>query len=140
MKIMDSFGAGGSFTEYYAIDFKDDIVLMGHDGPGHIKISEGKTKVKSLQVYHGDVTLLSVAENKKGKLKLVYAHGASVEGSILEIGNTNSKYKFSIGAREFVETWNKSGSAHHCAVGIGHIGSKLEKLAQLLPMEIMKIC
>jgi L-arabinose isomerase len=44
MKIMDSFGAGGSFTEYYAMDFKADVVLMGHDGPGHIKIAEGKTK------------------------------------------------------------------------------------------------
>lgn len=155
MKIMDSFGAGGSFTEYYAMDFKDDVVLMGHDGPGHIKIAEGKTKVKPLQVYHGKVgsglsvemsvkqgpvTLLSVAESNNGKLKFVYAHGESVTGPILEIGNTNSRYKFSVGARKFVETWNENGSAHHCAVGIGHIGNKLEKLAQLLKMEIIKIC
>lgn len=55
MKILDSFGVGGSFTEYYALDLNDDIVLMGHDGPGHIAIASGKTKVRPLQVYHGKV-------------------------------------------------------------------------------------
>ncbi|MBZ5762579.1 hypothetical protein LAV84_24625 [Rhizobium sp. VS19-DR104.2] len=154
MKIMDSFGSGGSFTEYYAMDFKADVVLMGHDGPGHTKIAEGRTKIRPLQVFHGKVgsgvsvemsvkhgpvTLLSVVEIA-GTLKLLCAEGFSVEGPILEIGNTNSRYQFSIGARAFTENWNAQGPAHHCAVGVGHIGGKIEKLAELLDIPFVKVC
>ena len=155
MKIMDSFGAGGSFTEFYAMDFKEDVVLMGHDGPGHIAIAEGKTKVRPLQVYHGKVgsglsvemsvrngpiTLLSVVDKRDGTLMLLVAEGQSVAGPTLQIGNTNSRYKFSIGARKFVNEWNSHGPAHHCAVGVGHISSKLSKLGSLLNMEVVKVC
>jgi L-arabinose isomerase len=154
MKIMDCFGAGGSFTEYYAMDFRDDVVLMGHDGPGHIAIAQGKTKVRPLMVYHGKVgrglsvemsvkygpvTFLAVVETA-GRIKLLVAEGESVPGPILEIGNTNSRYRFGIGARKFVETWNAHGPAHHCAVGVGHIASKIEKLGKLLQMEVVKAC
>jgi len=155
MKIMDSFGAGGSFTEYYALDFKEDVVLMGHDGPGHIAIAEGKTKVRPLDRYHGKVgrglsvemsvkngpvTLLSVVDRPDGTLLLLVAEGESVPGPILQIGNTNSRYRFSVGARKFINEWNSHGPAHHCAVGVGHISSKLFKLGALLNMEVMKIC
>jgi L-arabinose isomerase len=155
MKIMDSFGAGGSFTEYYAMDYKDDVVLMGHDGPGHIAIAEGKTKVRPLQVYHGKVgkglsvemsvkngpvTLLSVVERPNGHLMLLMAEGESVAGPVLQIGNTNSRYRFSMGARKFVTDWNSHGPAHHCAVGVGHISSKIEKLGALLSMDVVKVC
>jgi L-arabinose isomerase len=155
MKIMDSFGAGGSFTEYYAIDFIDDVVLMGHDGPGHAGIAEGKTRVRPLQIYHGKigrglsvemsvktgpVTLLSVAESREHGFKLLFAEGQTVSGPILEIGNTNSRYRFPIGTRNFVTRWNEQAPAHHCAVGLGHIGSKLEKLALLLGVEAARIC
>ena len=155
MKIMDSFGAGGSFTEYYAADFTDDVMLMGHDGPGHIAIAEGKTKVRPLSVYHGKVgrglsvemsvrhgpvTLLSVAEDGHGRLRLMIAEGESVPGPVLAIGNTNSRYRFPGGAKRFLETWNALGPAHHCAVGVGHIASKVEKLGALLRMEVKRVC
>jgi L-arabinose isomerase len=150
MKIMDCFGVGGSFTEYYAVDFDDDVILMGHDGPGHIAIAQGKTKVRPLSVYHGKVgrglsvemsvkhgpiTLLSVVQTADGQLKLLVAEGISEPGPILEIGNTNSRYRFSMGAKNFMNVWNAEGPAHHCAIGIGHISSKLSKLGQLLGME-----
>ena len=155
MKILDSFGAGGSFTEYYAMDFNDDVVLMGHDGPGHIAIAEGKTKVRPLRVYHGKVgrglsvemsvrhgpvTLLAVVQTVDGRLKLLVAEAESVPGPILEIGNTNSRYRFAIGARRFVNEWNAHGPAHHCAVGVGHLAHKLRKLAALLEIECAQVC
>ena len=154
MKIMDSFGAGGSFTEYYAIDFADDVVLMGHDGPGHTRIAGGKTKVRPLEVFHGKVgrglsvemsvrhgpvTLLSVVE-RKGALFLLCAQGESVGGPVLEIGNTNSRYRFPLGARGFVEAWNAQGPAHHCAVGVGHIADRIAKLGALLNLEVVQVC
>jgi L-arabinose isomerase len=154
MKIMDLFGAGGSFTEYYAMDFNDDVVLMGHDGPGHIAIAQGKTKVRPLKVYHGKVgrgvsvemtvrhgpvTLLSVIEAAGGRLALLCAEAESVPGPLLEIGNTNSRYRFACGAREFVNRWNSHGPAHHCAVGVGHISEKLRKFGSLLGLETIQV-
>lgn len=154
MKIMDAFGAGGSFTEYYAMDYDDDVVLMGHDGPGHTRIAQGKTKIRPLEVYHGKVgagisvemsvrhgpvTLLSVVESG-GRIQLLVAEGESVPGPILEIGNTNSRYRFPTGARGFVEAWNAAAPAHHCAVGVGHIAERIGKLGALLDLEVIRIC
>jgi L-arabinose isomerase len=155
MKIMDCFGAGGSFTEYYALDLNDDIVLMGHDGPGHIAIAEGRTRVRPLDVYHGKVgrglsvemsvrygpvTLLSVVDDREHGFRLLVAEGMSEPGPALAIGNTNSRYRFPIGARKFIERWNEQGPAHHCAVGVGHIATSLGKLARLLEIPLVQVC
>ena len=154
MKIMDAFGAGGSFSEFYAMDFNEEVILLGHDGPGHIAIAEGKPILKPLGVYHGKpgqglsvemkvkhgpVTLLALVQTREGNLKLLVAESESVKGPILEIGNTNSRYKFRMTVKEFIDAWSREGPAHHCAIGVGHIGSRLRKLARILGLDYVQV-
>jgi L-arabinose isomerase len=93
-----------------------------------------------MTVKHGPVTLLSVLQGAAGKVSLLTAEDESVPGLVLQIGNTNSRYRFSIGAKAFMNEWSKAGPAHHCAIGVGHIAAKIGKLGQLLGIETLRVC
>jgi L-arabinose isomerase len=152
MYIMDRLGAGGSYTEFYAMDFKENFVLMGHDGPMHIAIAEGKPVLRGLGLFHGKrgyglsveakvkfgpITILGTTQTADGRLKFLVAEGESIPGPTMKIGNTNSRLKFAQGPADFMDAWCAQGPTHHVALGIGHIRGKLEKIARLLGIELV---
>lgn len=154
MFVLDRLDAGGSYTEFYGLDFNDEFVLMGHDGPGHIKISEGRPVLRGLGLYHGKrgygisvefkvkygpVTILGMTQTADGRLKVLVAEGESIPGATLQVGNTNSRLRFSLDPAEFIDTWSMQGPTHHCALGVGHQLGKIKKLANLLDLELAVI-
>ena len=151
MLMMDRLGAGGSYTEFYAMDFVEDFILMGHDGPGHIAISDGKPVLRGLGLFHGKrgygisvefnvktgpITILGMTQTAEGRLKMLAAEGESIPGPRLEIGNTNSRLKFGLDPAEFMNRWSEEGPTHHCALGVGHQLGKIRKLARLMGIEL----
>ncbi len=154
MKIMDTLGAGGSFTEFYAMDFDEGFLLMGHDGPAHLAISDRKPVLRELEIYHGKagygvsvefgvktgpVTILGVTQTRDGRLKMLAAEGESLPGPTLSIGNTNSRLRFSLPPAQFMNAWCEHGPTHHCALGIGHRAGALGKVARLLGLEFVEV-
>lgn len=154
MMIMDRFGAGGSYTEFYAMDFKENFILMGHDGPGHIAISDTRPVLRGLGLYHGKrgggisvefkvkngpITILGMTQTGDGRLKMIAAEGESIPGPIMRIGNTNSRLRYGLDPATFMNRWCQEGPTHHVALGIGHQIGRIEKLARLLGIELIVI-
>jgi L-arabinose isomerase len=151
MLLLDRLGAGGSYTEFYALDFDEEFVLMGHDGPGHLAIAEGRPVARALKLYHGKagaglsiemkvrlgpVTILGVTQTADGRLKLIAAEGESIGGPTFRIGNTNSRIRFAMGPTAFFDRWCAEGPTHHVALGIGHQVERLRKVADLLGLDL----
>jgi L-arabinose isomerase len=151
MLLLDRLGAGGSYTEFYALDFDEGFVLMGHDGPGHLAIAEGRPVARALALYHGKagaglsiemkvqlgpVTILGLTQTADGRLKLIAGEGESIPGPTFRIGNTNSRIRFGSGPAAFFGAWCAEGPTHHVALGVGHHVSRLRKVADLLGLEL----
>jgi L-arabinose isomerase len=154
MLIMDRLEIGGSFAEFHPMDFNKGSILVGHDGPHHINIADRKPVLRSLSKYHGKpgsgagvefkikegpLTMLGITVNARGLLKFVVAEGESLQGEIPPTGNTNTHGYFKPDLKTFLRRWMAEGPTHHFALGIGHHGDDIEKIAGVLGIDCVFI-
>lgn len=154
MLIVDRLEAGGSFAEIHPCDFESDIVLVGHDGPHHIGVAEGRPVLRGLSVYHGKrgagigvefqlkhgpITCVGLTQTYDGRFRFVVAEGESLPGPIPPTGNTNTRCRFGPDLRTFIENWSLAGPTHHFALGVGHIAHMIENLARCWGIEYMNV-
>jgi len=154
MLIMDTIGIGGSFAEIHPFDFDSDCILVGHDGPHHIQLADGKPVVRSLKKYHGKAgsgasvefklkngpfTMLGINQTHDGSFRFVIGEGISNKGPIPATGNTNTRASFKPDTPTFIKKWCLSGPTHHFALGNGSYASTLEKLGKVLGVETVVV-
>lgn len=154
MKICDILGKGGSFCEIVAMDYLHNTMLLGHDGPFHISISDGKPMLRGLGVYHGKkgsgisveanvisgpVTMLGLTQLRNGNLRLIVSEGVAKKLDILTIGNTQTHVDFGMDLDEYMDEWFKAAPTHHCAMSVGHNAALFEKVAKLMNIECVRV-
>lgn len=154
MLILDRMGAGGSFTELQALNFRDGVVEMGHDGPAHLAVSHRRPLLRGLGVYHGKrgrgvsvefdvahgpVTAVGLTQRRDGRFRLVASEGTVVEGPLLQIGNTSSRIDFGCDPGEWCDAWSATAVAHHWALGTGHRIPDLRCAADLLGLPLIEV-
>ena len=154
MLIVDRLGAGGSFTELQALNFVDDVVEMGHDGPAHLAISARRPLLRGLGTYHGKrgygvsvefdvkhgpVTAFGIAQRRDGRYGFVASAGTVVPGPLLKIGNTTSRVDFGGDPGEWVDTWSATGISHHWALGVGDLLPELRAASDLMDVDLVDI-
>lgn len=154
MLILDRLEIGGSFAEFHPVDFTRDSVLVGHDGPHHLNIADGRPVLRSLRKYHGKpgsgasvefrikegpITMLGLGVKADGRLKFVIAEGESVRWPIPPTGNTNTHGRFKPDVRTFLKRWVAEGPTHHFALGIGHHARAVTRVADCLGLEAVVV-
>ena len=163
MKILDLLGGGGMFVEFFAMDFDENFLLMGHDGPANISVAEGRPRLTHLEVHHGKsghglgidfdmrhgpvtlVNLTQVNDRPPGgggvgeSFKLIYTVGEIIPGPVLNIGNPNARVRVAKPLPEFIDTWCQQGPSHHIALGVGDHGDALETFAEAMRFPILRI-
>ena len=150
MKICDLLDVGGSFCEIVVTDYESGTILMGHDGPFHLAIAQGKPLLRGLGVYHGKqgsgisveakvrtgaITNLGCTQTVDGRLKFLITEAQSVDGPIMTIGNTQTPVRFRQSPDEYMDEWFAQSPTHHFAMSVGHNAALFEKVAKILEIQ-----
>jgi L-arabinose isomerase len=155
MVALKRLAGAATLAELYSMDFRDDLVILGHSGAVDPGIGTRKPRLKLSTVFHGKsgggfltqtypepgpLTLMSLAQRPDGKFRLIAAEGEVVAGPAMELGDTNCRVRFGLGLRGFVNAWAETGPTHHAVMAKGRHASDIERLARLFGLEAIIVC
>ncbi len=155
MKLLGLLGGGGMFVEFFSMDFDENFIMMGHDGPSNVALAEGRPVLQHLDQHHGKtgsgigidfrmrtgpVTLVNCTQFDAGEtFKLIYTVAEVIPGDVLHIGNPNCRVRLAKPIHEFMDAWCREGPVHHTALGQGDLGDAVESFAEAMGLRCVRV-
>jgi len=156
MLILHELTGKATFLENYVIDFKQDAMILSHDGHGNPALASKPAKVNiKHSIYYkgvngfgasfeyayapGPVTNLALV-NVGGYWRLNIAEGESIAIKPRPVAAPQMLFKpKNLHIREWCDAWCKAGSPHHMALAYGHLSGQIKTYAEMQGLEVVEI-
>jgi L-arabinose isomerase len=157
MIILQEIAGQATFLENYVVDFKQDAMILSHDGHGNPALAEkpSDVKVKSSIYYQGvngfgagfefaykpgPVTNLALVPLSEKQWRLIVSEGESIRIKPRPVAAPQMLFKpKNMHISEWCDAWCKAGSPHHMALAYGHLSSTIKILADMLDLDFVEV-
>ena len=157
MLILQELTGKATLLENYVIDFKQNCMMLSHDGHGNpaMAAKPSDVSVKNSIYYEGvngfgagfefayapgPVTNLALVSMGGSRWRLIVAEGESIAIKPRPVSAPQMLFKPSqLGIEDWCDAWCKAGSPHHMALAYGHLSGKLKLLAEMANMEYVEV-
>ncbi len=156
MLILQEIAGKATFLENYVIDFKQEAMILSHDGHGNPALAARPADVTlKHSIYYkgvngfgasfeyayapGPVTNLSLV-NVGGRWRLNIAEGELVAIQPRPVAAPQMLFKpKSLNIRDWCDAWCKAGSPHHMALAYGHLSGAIKTYAAMQGLDVVEI-
>jgi L-arabinose isomerase len=157
MMVLQELAGEVTFLENYVIDFEEDAIILSHDGHGNPSLATDPKQVKiKPSIYYegingrgaglefayapGDVTILSLIPLGDGNWRMIVAEGESLPMTPRPVAAPQMLFRYRNGSiKEFCDRWLLAGSPHHMALAYGRLTAQVEKVGELLGIEVISV-
>ncbi len=156
MLMLQELTGQATFLENYVIDFKQNAMILSHDGHGNPALASrsGDVSVKHSIYYQGvngfgagfefayapgPVTNLALVQ-VGGKWRLNIAEGESIAIKPRPVAAPQMLFKpKTLKIDDWCDAWCQAGSPHHMALAYGHLAQKIKIYAAMQGLDVVEI-
>jgi len=156
MLMLQEIAGKSTFLENYVIDFKQDAIILSHDGHGNPALASKPSDVTlKHSIYYqgvngfgasfefayapGPVTNLALV-NVAGRWRLNISEGESIAIHPRPVAAPQMLFKpKNLHIKEWCDAWCKAGSPHHMALAYGHLASQIKIYAAMQGLDVVEV-